>query len=50
MEEAANELINMLLQFDHSRKEEAEKMEEESCAESKTVDHIDSEGTLTFSF
>ncbi|KAL6108919.1 dnah5 [Pungitius sinensis] len=44
VEEAANELINMLLEFDHNRKEEAEKVEEESGAESKTIDHIDSEG------
>lgn len=47
MEEAANELINMLLEFDHNQREEVEKVEEESCAESKT---IDSEGILTFSF
>ncbi|XP_044063801.1 dynein axonemal heavy chain 5 isoform X1 [Siniperca chuatsi] len=44
VEEAANELINMLLEFDHNQKEEVEKEEEESCAESKTIDHIDSEG------
>ncbi|XP_076594398.1 dynein axonemal heavy chain 5 isoform X1 [Chaetodon auriga] len=44
VEEAANELINMLLEFDHNQREEVEKVEEESCAESKTVDHIDSEG------
>ncbi|XP_075937501.1 dynein axonemal heavy chain 5 isoform X2 [Anarhichas minor] len=44
VEEAANELINMLLEFDHNQKEEVEKIEEESCAESKTIDHIDSEG------
>ena len=50
MEEAANELINMLLEFDHNQKEEVEKVEEESCAESKTVDHIDSEGMPTLSF
>lgn len=50
VEEAANELINMLLEFDHNQKEELEKVEEESCAESKTIDHLDSEGILTFSF
>ncbi|TDH12124.1 hypothetical protein EPR50_G00067440 [Perca flavescens] len=44
VEEAANELINMLLEFDHNQREEVEKIEEESCAESKTIDHIDSEG------
>ncbi|XP_041797657.1 dynein heavy chain 5, axonemal isoform X1 [Chelmon rostratus] len=44
VEEAANELINMLLEFDHNQREEVEKVEEESCIESKTVDHIDSEG------
>ncbi|XP_070823536.1 dynein axonemal heavy chain 5 isoform X2 [Chaetodon trifascialis] len=44
VEEAANELINMLLEFDHNQREEVEKVEEESCTESKTVEHIDSEG------
>ncbi|XP_034553818.1 dynein heavy chain 5, axonemal isoform X3 [Notolabrus celidotus] len=44
VEEAANELINMLLEFDHSQREEVEKTDEESCAESKTIDHNDSEG------
>ncbi|XP_072250743.1 dynein axonemal heavy chain 5 isoform X1 [Leuresthes tenuis] len=44
VEEAANELINMLMEFDHSQKEEEEKVEEESCSESKTIDHLDSEG------
>lgn len=48
MEEAANELINMLLEFDHSQRDE-EKVEDESAAESKTIDHNDSEGVLTFS-
>ncbi|KAM9353790.1 dynein axonemal heavy chain 5 isoform 3-T3 [Symphorus nematophorus] len=43
VEEAANELINMLLEFDHSQREEVEKVEEESCAESKTIDRLDSE-------
>lgn len=50
MEEAANELINMLLEFDHNQREEVEKVEEESCTESKTIDHFDSEGMLTSSF
>lgn len=49
MEEAANELINMLLEFDHNQREEVEKVEVESCAESKTIDHIESEGMLIFS-
>lgn len=40
----------MLLEFDHNQKEEVEKVEEESCTESKTVDHIDSEGIPTLSF
>ncbi|XP_071325116.1 dynein axonemal heavy chain 5 isoform X1 [Trachinotus anak] len=44
VEEAANELINMLLEFDHHQKEEVERVEEESCTESKTMDHMDSEG------
>ncbi|XP_008301685.1 dynein heavy chain 5, axonemal, partial [Stegastes partitus] len=44
VEEAANEVINMLLEFDHDQKEEVEKVEEESCTESKAIDHIDSEG------
>ncbi|XP_060906983.1 dynein axonemal heavy chain 5 [Labrus mixtus] len=44
VEEATNELIDMLLDFEHSRRGEVEKTEEESCAESKTIDHIDSEG------
>ncbi|XP_070767347.1 dynein axonemal heavy chain 5 isoform X1 [Enoplosus armatus] len=44
VEEAANELINMLLEFDHNQRDEVDKVEEESCAESKTIDHIDSEG------
>ncbi|XP_078108037.1 dynein axonemal heavy chain 5 isoform X3 [Sander vitreus] len=49
VEEAANELINMLLEFDHNQREEVEKIEEESCAESKTIDHIDSEEGRLFS-
>lgn len=47
MEEAANELINMLLEFDHNQREEVERVEERSSIESKTMDHIDSEGILT---
>lgn len=50
MEEAANELINMLLEFDHNQREDIDKIEEESYAESKTIDQIDSEGILRFSF
>lgn len=46
MEEAANELINMLLEFDHSQREDVERGEEESCTESKTMEHVDSEGTV----
>lgn len=49
MEEAANELINMLMEFDHSQREEVEKVEVESCAESKPTDHNESEGMLIFS-
>ncbi|XP_040900391.1 dynein heavy chain 5, axonemal isoform X5 [Toxotes jaculatrix] len=49
VEEAANELINMLLEFDHSQREEVERVEEESCTESKTMDHIDSEEGRLFS-
>ncbi|XP_073341888.1 dynein axonemal heavy chain 5 isoform X5 [Pagrus major] len=45
VEEAANELINMLLEFDHNQREEVERVEEESCAESKT-DEGRSEGRL----
>ncbi|KAJ0065958.1 hypothetical protein NL108_000216 [Boleophthalmus pectinirostris] len=44
VEEATNELINMLMEFDHNQREEAEKTEEESPLENKPVDHIDSEG------
>lgn len=50
MEEAANELINMLLEFDHNQKEEVEKVEEDGSTESKAVGHIDSGGMQTFSF
>lgn len=45
MEEAANELINMLLEFDHNQREEVEKVEQERCTEGKAADHMDSEGT-----
>ncbi|XP_067366741.1 dynein axonemal heavy chain 5 isoform X3 [Channa argus] len=44
VEEAANELINMLLEFDHKQREEVKKVEEGSCTENKVVDHIDCEG------
>lgn len=44
MEEAANELINMLMDFDHSQREDVE-----SYAESKPIDHNESEGMLIFS-
>ncbi|XP_037533193.1 dynein heavy chain 5, axonemal [Nematolebias whitei] len=44
VEEAANELINMLMEFDHSHKEEEGKVEEESNAEKKTMDHLNTEG------
>ncbi|XP_039973302.1 dynein heavy chain 5, axonemal [Xiphias gladius] len=44
VEEAANEVINMLLEFDHSQRDKVERVEEESCTESKTMDHMDSEG------
>ncbi|XP_063344566.1 dynein axonemal heavy chain 5 isoform X2 [Pelmatolapia mariae] len=49
VEEAANELINMLLEFDHNQREEVEKFEEESCTESKTIDHNDSDDERLFS-
>ncbi|KAF7655270.1 hypothetical protein LDENG_00058640 [Lucifuga dentata] len=44
VEEAVNELINMLLESDHSQREEEEKAEKESSTDSKTMDHMDSEG------
>nr|XP_019946997.1 PREDICTED: dynein heavy chain 5, axonemal [Paralichthys olivaceus] len=44
VEEAANDLINMLLEFDHNQSDMMEKVEEESCTESKTTEHMDSEG------
>lgn len=47
MEDAANELINMLMEFDHNQREEGEKPEEENSPENKMLDHIDSEGTET---
>lgn len=50
MEEAANELINMLLEVDHAQKEEAEKAEAASSTESKATVHIDSGGMQMFSF
>lgn len=45
VEEAANELINMLMEFDHNQKEEEKKVKEESCTQSKTTDHLESKGT-----
>lgn len=44
VEEAANELINMLLEFEQHREEE-EKVPDESRTESK-MDHVESEGTV----
>ncbi|XP_061572400.1 dynein axonemal heavy chain 5 [Cololabis saira] len=43
VEEAANELINMLMDFDHNQKEEEEKLKEESNTQSKTIDNLESE-------
>ncbi|KAM4633147.1 dynein axonemal heavy chain 5 isoform 2-T2 [Polymixia lowei] len=43
VEEAANELINMLLEFDHNQRDD-EKVPEDSRTESKTLDHNDSDG------
>nr|XP_043889840.1 dynein axonemal heavy chain 5 isoform X3 [Solea senegalensis] len=40
VEEATNEVINMLLEFDHNQREEVEKDEEENCTESNIMDHI----------
>lgn len=44
VEEAANELINMLLEFEHGQRDEEEKVEVESSVESKAVERNDSEG------
>lgn len=44
VEEAANELINMLLEFDHSQRDEEEKAEVENHIDSKAVERNDSEG------
>ncbi|CAL8248584.1 unnamed protein product [Lota lota] len=45
VEEAANELINMLLEFDNGhREEEEEEAAPASQAEAKAVDHIDTDG------
>lgn len=46
MEEAVNELINMLLEFDHNHREEVERVEEETSTESKTAEHQEYEGML----
>lgn len=45
MEEAANELINMLLEFE--QKEDGENNHEESRTESK-VEQMDSDGEMSF--
>ncbi|XP_077383165.1 dynein axonemal heavy chain 5 isoform X2 [Festucalex cinctus] len=42
VEEAANELINMLLEFDHNQREEGEKTEE-NCPQKKTEESADRE-------
>lgn len=44
VEEAANELINMLLEFDHGQREEEEKADVESCADSKAIERNNSDG------
>ncbi|XP_034031153.1 dynein heavy chain 5, axonemal [Thalassophryne amazonica] len=44
VEDATNEVINMLLEFDHSPIQEMKKVEEESSPERKNVDHTESEG------
>lgn len=44
VEEAANELINMLLEFEPGQRDEEEKAEVESSAEGKAVERNDSEG------
>ncbi|XP_040900389.1 dynein heavy chain 5, axonemal isoform X3 [Toxotes jaculatrix] len=47
VEEAANELINMLLEFDHSQREEVERVEEESCEdEGRSEGRLFSRNTL----
>lgn len=46
VEEAANELINMLLEFEPGQRDEEEKAEVESSVESKAVERNDSEGML----
>ena len=45
VEEATNELINLLMQFDHNQSEREEKAEGESSTESKSAES--SEGILT---
>ena len=47
VEEATNELINMLMEFDHNQSGMVEKVEEESSTEGKSVENMDSEGILT---
>ena len=47
MEEAANELINMLLEFDNSHKEEErEEATPAGQTETKALDHVDADGKL----
>lgn len=46
MEEATNELINMLMEFDHGQKEEVKgevKVVEENSGENKTKHHFEPE-------
>ncbi|XP_061631916.1 dynein axonemal heavy chain 5 [Phyllopteryx taeniolatus] len=49
VEEAANELINMLLEFEHNQGEDGEKMEEEIGPRRKTEDSVDREEARHFS-
>lgn len=53
MEEATNELINMLMEFDHGQKEELKgevKGVEENSGESKTKHHFEPELLLFLFF
>lgn len=50
MEEAANELINMLLEFDHGQRDEEEKADGENGVESKAIERNDSDGMPTSLF
>ncbi|XP_057691021.1 dynein axonemal heavy chain 5 isoform X3 [Corythoichthys intestinalis] len=49
VEEAANELINMLLEFNHNQREEGEKIEEENCPKRKTEESVNREEAHSFS-